>query len=264
MFATSGTAICDPGPEPNHQPIPAASAARRMTRAKSQPPLRARRLVAARSRAALSTSSIAAMGPVIAVGKHFGELGLRAVLVADDARRRRAGDLRLDAELALDLAQAIEHLARIDGPVVGGLLGRPQHQLVELLGDAGVLDARPGHGVGRVLEGDLHGLLALIGLLAREHLVEHDAERVDVAAGIGHAARHELGGEVGDRAEQLGAGRGVRRRRSRQTEVADLDPAVLREQHVLGLDVAVHDPGAMRRREAREDRIHDRDRLRRA
>ena len=113
-----------------------------------------------------------------------------------------------------------------------------------------------------MLEGDLHRLLALIGLLSGEHLVEHDAERVDVAAGIRHAARDELGGEVRDRAEQLGTRRGVRRRRARQSEVADLDPAVFGEQHVLGLHVAVDDPGAMRRSKAREDRVHDRDRLR--
>jgi hypothetical protein len=44
-----------------------------------------------------------------------------------------------------------------------------------------------------VLVGDLHGLLALVRLLADEHLVEHDAERVDVAAGVGGAAGDELG-----------------------------------------------------------------------
>ena len=59
-----------------------------------------------------------------------------------------------------------------------------------------------------------------------------------------------------------GAGRGVGRRRSRESEVADLDAAVFGEQDVLGLDIAMHDPGAVRCGETREDRVHDRDRLR--
>ena len=112
-----------------------------------------------------------------------------------------------------------------------------------------------------MLVGDLHRLLALIGLLADEHLVQHDAEGVDVAAGIGRAARDELGSEVGDRAEQHLPRRGVGARGAREAEVADLDTAVFGEQHVLGLDVAVHDAGAVRGREARQHGIHDRDRL---
>lgn len=113
-----------------------------------------------------------------------------------------------------------------------------------------------------MLEGDLHRLLALVRLLTDQHLVQHDAEGVDVAAGVGGAAGDELGGEVGDRPQKLLSGRRVRRRGPGQSEVADLDASVLGEQHVLRLDVAMHDPGAVRGGEAREDRIHDGDGLR--
>ena len=112
-----------------------------------------------------------------------------------------------------------------------------------------------------MLVGDLHRLLALERLLAGEHLVHHDADRVDVAAGVGDAAGHEFGGEVGDRAEQGGAGRGVRAGRAGEAEVADLDAPVVGEQHVLGLEVAVHDAGLVRGREAGEHGLGDVDRL---
>ena len=69
---------------------------------------------------------------------------------------------------ATDLsATADAHVAILDAIEKG---------VVELLRDAGVLHTGPGHRVGRVLEGDLHRLLALVGLLAGEHLVEHDAQ----------------------------------------------------------------------------------------
>ena len=223
----------------------------------------ARRFVAARRRVALSASSTAVVGAVMAAGSTCvrspeSPATSSRMMPAESGAR----DLRSDAQLALDLAQPVEHDLRVGGAVVGRLLGRPQHELIELLGHPGVLHARAGDRVGGVLEGDLHRLLALVGLLADEHLVQHDPERVDVAAGIGHAARHELGGEVGDRAEQLRAGGGVGRRGAREPEVADLDAAVFGEQHVLGLDVAVHDAGAVGRGEAGQDRVHDRDGLR--
>lgn len=139
-----------------------------------------------------------------------------------------------------------------------GVAGRgPEHELVQLDGHRRVDDAGRRHGVVGVLVGDLHGLVALVRLLAGQHLVEHDAEGVDVAAGVGDAPGHELGREVGDRAEQGRPGRRVGRRGAGQTEVADLDPAVVGEQDVLGLQVAVHDAGPVRRRETREHRLHD-------
>ena len=108
---------------------------------------------------------------------------------------------------------------------------------------------------------DLHRLLALERLLAGEHLVHHDADRVDVAAGVGDAAGDEFGGEVGDRPEQRGARRGVRGCGARQPEVADLDAAVVGEQHVLGLQVAVDDARLVRRGEARQHGLGDVDGL---
>ena len=161
----------------------------------------------------------------------------------------------------LDLAEPFEHLARVAGPLVGLACRRPEHELVELDRHARVLRARRRHGVVRVLVGDRHRRLAHVGLLAGEHLVHHDADRVDVAAGVGDAAGDELGGEVGDRAEQRLPGAGVRARCAGEAEVAELDAAVVGEQHVLGLEVAVHDAGLVRRGETRQHGVHDVDRL---
>lgn len=177
-------------------------------------------------------------------------------------RRGGSGRSRGDAEVSFDLPQALEHLLRVVGSVVRRLLRCPEHEFVELLRHSGVAHARSGHRFRGVLESDLHGLLALVGLLTHEHLVQHDAEGVDVAAGVGGSAGDEFGGEVGDRPEQLLSGRGVRGGRSREPEVADLYATVFGEEDVLGLHVAVHDPGTMRGRETGQDRIHDGDGLR--
>ena len=51
------------------------------------------------------------------------------------------------------------------------------------------------------------------------------------------------------------------RDRPGQPEVGDLDPAVVGDQHVLGLDVAVHDAGPVRRVQRGQHRLHHVERL---
>ena len=177
----------------------------------------------------------------------------------DDGRPARGH--RCDAQLPLDLAQPVEHLARVSRALVRVLLRRPEHQLVDLLRHAWIAHARARHGIRGVLVGDLHGLLAAERLHTREHLVEHDAERVDVAAGVGHAARDQLGREVRDRSQQLRARCGVGACGAGEPEVADLDAPVLREQHVLRLDVAVDQAPGVCGGEPGEHSVHHGDRL---
>ncbi len=112
------------------------------------------------------------------------------------------------------------------------------------------------------------------GTLAREHLVEDRAEGKNVAARVGGLSPHLLGRHVAERPEhdpRFGPerrGRKVRRlasllraRQLRQTEVENLDSAVVRHEDVLGLQVAMHDPLLMRRREAMSDLDREVDRL---
>jgi hypothetical protein len=96
--------------------------------------------------------------------------------------------------------------------------------------------------------------VAAEGAPARQHLVEHGAEREDVGAMVGDAAPHLLRRHVADRPQnRAGLGAAFHRRRvrvaavaqdgvlPRQAEVEDLQVPVAREEQVLGLQVAMHD-----------------------
>ena len=88
--------------------------------------------------------------------------------------------------------------------------------------------------------GDL--VLAVERDVAGEHLVEHDAERVDVGLAVDVVAERLLGRDVVGRAEHAAVGgQAVVAQRAGDPEVRDLGRALRVEQDVLGLDVAVHD-----------------------
>ena len=80
------------------------------------------------------------------------------------------------------------------------------------------------------------------GHVADEHLVEHDAERVDVGLAVDVVAERLLGRHVVGRAEHAPVGgQAVLVERAGDAEVGDLGRALAVDQHVLRLDVAVHD-----------------------
>ena len=134
-------------------------------------------------------------------------------------------------------------------------------QRVDVVGDAGLDERGHRHVVVDVAVGDLDGRLALVRLAAGEQLVEDDTGGVDVGARVGPAVDHQLGGQVGHGADQHPAGGGVLgvgAHRLGETEVGDLDPAAVRlvgDQDVLGLHVAVDQPGPVGRGERRDDRL---------
>ena len=96
----------------------------------------------------------------------------------------------------------------------------------------------------------------------REQLEQDDARRVDVGAGVGTGPGDLLGGQIrhgaDDHARSCLAADG---QCPGETEVNHLQVAVRRDQHVLRLDVPVHDPGGVRGRQARQQRHHDGQRL---
>jgi hypothetical protein len=116
-------------------------------------------------------------------------------------------------------------------------IGRPQVLVARCRAGDQSVDVRrqAGHAQGRcrdvlvhVLVGDLDRAVGLVRLVAGEHLVEEDAGGVHVGAGVGLAVDDELGGEVGDGADQDPTGRrvlGLGVDRAGEPEVRDLDPA---------------------------------------
>ena len=86
--------------------------------------------------------------------------------------------------------------------------------------------------------------VALEGRAAAEHLVEDDAEAVDVGAGVDRLALDLLGRHVlGGADHEAGLGEVGALGRLGDAEVGHLHPAVAGEQHVGRLDVAVDEPG---------------------
>ena len=87
--------------------------------------------------------------------------------------------------------------------------------------------------------------------LARQQLVEHRAERVDIAAVVHRTAARLLGRDVVARPQHRpGLGQAsVDFDRAGDPEVRHLRPAVLGQEHVLRLDVAMDEPVRVRERE---------------
>ena len=121
--------------------------------------------------------------------------------------------------------------------------------------------ARSGGGVvGHVLHRDRDRRVALERHAAREHLVEHDAERVDVGLRADAAPARLLGREVLGRADDRADLGHLRVAGVRDAEIGDLDAPVVADEHVVRLDVAVHHAVLVRVAQAGEHLHRDRDR----
>ncbi len=106
---------------------------------------------------------------------------------------------------------------------------------------SGLISTRRRRQVVHLLHGHAHGIGAVEGQLARGGLVQHDAQRVDVAGGGEVLALRLLRRDVVRRAQH---GRGLCHDgvlRARDAEVHDLHVAVGLHHDVLRLDVAVDD-----------------------
>lgn len=177
--------------------------------------------------------------------------------------RRVAGRL-LDAAVEVageaaedlgDLRQVLVRVVRAARRVVAGGVG---DQGVHLRGDAGHDAGRRRHRVVDVLVGDGEGRVALVRQPPGDQLEQHDPGGVDVGADVGVAGQHLLGRQVADRPDDhAGLGHLAGGLGPREAEVGDLDLAVLGDQHVLGLDVAVHETGPVRGAERGQHRLHD-------
>ncbi len=110
--------------------------------------------------------------------------------------------------------------------------------------------------LGEMLHRDLQRRLAVERQLPGQQLVEHDPDRVDVGALVDRRAACLLGREVLRGPHDRPGLRHLARRGPRDPEVGHLVApvrAVLVEEHVVRLDVAVHDPAPMGEPERAED-----------
>ena len=117
----------------------------------------------------------------------------------------------------------------------------------------------------------VRGRLAAERALARQHLVEHGAEREHVAAMVHGQTADLFRRHVPERAEHRARRRvrqlrreqraiRTRSRRFRQAKVENLHVVIARDHHVLGLQIPMHDAARVSRAEALGDlqRVRDR------
>ena len=193
---------------------------------------------------------------------HFAEIDARS----EHGGVLAGGDLRISevefglAHLRTCFGQRQAEFGGIGRAVLRVLRRRPQHKRVQTRAEAGNDVRRRRNRVVDVTVGDLDRHIVGIGLSAGEHLVEHDADRVQIGTCIGAGSGDELGSDIAD-----GADEGLRRRRrghgTGQTEVGELDLTVGAQQHIVGLEITVDDPCRMHGLERGEDRVEDDDRL---
>ncbi len=146
------------------------------------------------------------------------------------------------------------------------LLGHRMHDdRLEIARHPGLDLARERGGLRHVLVGDGHRRVRGERRTARDHLVEHHTEGIDIAAAVHAEALRLLGREVGGRAHnKTGLGDALTRAdRSRYAEVGNLHLTVGSDEYVAGLHVAVHDTMAVRVTEGLRDVGGDRSRPRR-
>ena len=153
-----------------------------------------------------------------------------------------------------DVAEFGQQRSAVHRPVLRICRRAPLNQFIKVLGQAGSSVRGASHHRIDVLVRNLDGGVALVGLLAGQHFVEHDAGRVNVAAGICGLAEHQFGSQISHGADQ-GAGAGVGRDRPGQAEVTHFDAAVVGYQDVLGLDVTMDQSGAVGGGQSFDDRI---------
>ncbi len=126
------------------------------------------------------------------------------------------------------------------------LLQRATHHRVERRGDEGAVDRR--RALARVALATR--VRSREGRVAREHLVEHHAERVDVGARIRRGAAGLLEGHVLRRAHHVPARLLQVAGQVGEAEIEHLHLLAtvgrVHEEEVLRLDVAVHDAGLVR------------------
>src|SRR6266545_1857763 len=146
------------------------------------------------------------------------------------------------------------HRLRFGGlvPVLGRLRECAQDDVVEVLGNLVPDLRRRFRQLVQVLHCDLDGRVAAEGHLPSQHLVEDDPDRVEVGRSGHGGTPRLLRREVLRRPHDRAGFRHLGGARPRDPEVRHLEPLAA-DEDVVGLDVAVDDPVAVREAKRIED-----------
>ena len=156
------------------------------------------------------------------------------------------GKRALLVEVLLAGAERFEHFPRRLIALAQVRLHGLERDTLELLGNVAVpLPWRLG-AAGDVHERNLLRGVRVIGQVAREHLIEHDTEGIQVAARVGIEALGLLGRDIVHGADSLTAALFMDILERGDAEISDLDHVVVRDHDVLRFDVPVDDAMGVR------------------
>ena len=167
-----------------------------------------------------------------------------------------------------DLLQLLPHLERALKAIGGVLAEQPLDDRRKPRIELRLRVAHGRDGIVDLAQHDRHRRLGVgVRDLADEHLVDDDPEGVEIRPRPDGAPHRLLGRHVGGRPDRrTGRGQEAARRsavdRLRNPEVRDLHPTLVRDHHVLGLEVAVDDAACLGVRKARQQSLEDADHLR--
>ena len=142
--------------------------------------------------------------------------------------------------------ERFEHLPRRLIALAQIRLHGAERDALELLGNVAVPLPRRLGATGNVHERDLLRGVRVIRKMAREHLIEHDAEGIQVTARVGIEALGLLGRDIVHGADGLTAALFMDILERGDAEVSDLDHVIVRDHDVLRLDVPVDDAVGVR------------------
>ena len=142
--------------------------------------------------------------------------------------------------------ERFEHLPRRLIALAQIRLHGTERDALELLGNIAVPLPRRLGAAGDVHERNLLRSVCVIRQVAREHLIEHDAKGIQVAACVGIEALGLLGRDIVHGADGLAAALLVDILKRGDAEISDLDHVVVCNHDVLRLNVPVDDAVGMR------------------
>ena len=177
--------------------------------------------------------------------------------------RRRRGSPPAGARQPLhDVVDLPEELTSIRRPAVRIAARGLGDEPVDLGRDVGHQLRRRRDGLVDVLVGHRQRAVASVRLGPGKQLEQDDACGIDIRTGVPAGAPDLFRGQVGHGPDDHPGPRlGTDAERPGQAEVHDLQVAVRRYEHVLRLDVPVHDPGRVRGGQPGQQRHHDGQRL---